>query len=297
MDEQSPIAATLAQVGPRLRRVRDQRGVTLSALAEATGISRSTLSRLESGQRRPSLELLLPIAQAHQVPLDELIGAPEVGDPRIRVRPRVHKGRTVIPLSAQTGGVQAWKSIIPANQNQPEPVTHEGYEWLYVLSGRLRLVLADHDLILGPGEAAEFDTRLPHWFGPAEDSPWKSSTSSAPKENACTSGPNPTPRKSHQPDRKHPSLETPFGRHGEWPVGYWIRAHGWTALLRCTRSHSIAFRALSARLAVFAMGTSEFRTPGSIVHPCSASKGRILISPMARVVKERATPNQQASTS
>ncbi|MGW1193104.1 cupin domain-containing protein [Streptomyces sp. NPDC002559] len=111
------------------------------------------------------------VAQAHQVPLDELVGAPEVGDPRIRVRPRVHRGRTVIPLSAQAGGVQAWKSIIPAGQNRPEPVTHEGYEWLYVLSGRLRLVLADHDMVMGPGEAAEFDTRLPHRFGPAEDSP------------------------------------------------------------------------------------------------------------------------------
>lgn len=171
MEEQSPIAATLAQVGTRLRRVRTQRGVTLSALAEATGISKSTLSRLESGQRRPSLELLLPIAQAHQVPLDELVAAPEVGDPRIRCKPRVHRGRTVIPLSTQPGRLQAWKSIIPAEHKRPDPVTHEGYEWLYVLSGRLRLILADHDLIMEPGEAAEFDTRLPHWFGPAGESP------------------------------------------------------------------------------------------------------------------------------
>ncbi|TGG78399.1 helix-turn-helix domain-containing protein [Streptomyces albus] len=171
MDEPSPIAATLAQVGTRLRRIRAQRGVTLSALAEATGISKSTLSRLESGQRRPSLELLLPIAHAHQVPLDELVGATEVGDPRVRLKPRVHHGRTVIALSARPGGLQAWKSVIPAEQNRPEPVTHEGYEWLYVLSGRLRLVLADHDLVLEPGEMAEFDTRLPHWFGSTGRSP------------------------------------------------------------------------------------------------------------------------------
>lgn len=170
MDEQSPIAATLAQVGSRLRRIRTQRGVSLSALAEATGISKSTLSRLEAGQRRPSLELLLPIAQAHQLPLDELVGAPEVGDPRIRCKPRMQRGRTVIPLTVQPGPLQAWKSIIPAEQNQPEPCTHEGYEWLYVLSGRLRLILADHDLIMEPGEAAEFDTRLPHWFGPTGES-------------------------------------------------------------------------------------------------------------------------------
>ncbi|MER5426643.1 helix-turn-helix domain-containing protein [Streptosporangium roseum] len=171
MDEQSPIAATLAQVGSRLKRIRTQRGISLSALAEATGISKSTLSRLETGQRRPSLELLLPIAQAHQVPLDELVGAPEVGDPRIRSRPRVRNGRTVIPLTVHPGSLQAWKSIIPAEQNRPEPVTHEGYEWLYVLSGRMRLIVAGHDLIMGPGEAAEFDTRLPHWFGPTGESP------------------------------------------------------------------------------------------------------------------------------
>jgi transcriptional regulator with XRE-family HTH domain len=162
---------TLAQVGPRLRRIRTQRGVSLSALSEATGISKSTLSRLESGQRRPSLELLLPIAQAHQVPLDELVGAPDVGDPRVRCKPLVRNGRTVIPLTTQPGPLQAWKSIIPAEQNQPRPITHEGYEWMYVLSGRVRLVVADHDLVLGPGEAAEFDTRLPHWFGPAGNSP------------------------------------------------------------------------------------------------------------------------------
>ncbi|MER5325641.1 helix-turn-helix domain-containing protein [Streptosporangium roseum] len=171
MDEQSPIAATLAQVGSRLKRIRTQRGISLSALAEATGISKSTLSRLETGQRRPSLELLLPIAQAHQVPLDELVGAPEVGDPRIRSRPRVRNGRTVIPLTVHPGSLQAWKSIIPAEQNRPELITHEGYEWLYVLSGRMRLIVAGHDLIMGPGEAAEFDTRLPHWFGPTGESP------------------------------------------------------------------------------------------------------------------------------
>jgi transcriptional regulator with XRE-family HTH domain len=171
MDEQSPIATTLAQVGPRLRRIRTERGVSLSALAEATGISKSTLSRLETGQRRPSLELLLPIAQAHQVPLDELVDAPEVGDPRIRSKPSVRNGRTVIPLSPHPGPLHAWKSIIPAEQNRPELRTHEGYEWLYVLSGRLRLIVDDRDLILGPGEAAEFDTRLPHWFGSADGEP------------------------------------------------------------------------------------------------------------------------------
>src|ERR671920_2227870 len=107
----------LAEVGPRLRRLRVRRGITLTALAATTGISKSTLSRLENGQRKPSLELLLPLAQAYRVPLDDLVGAPEVGDPRVRLKPRRVKGRTVLPLSGQPNGVQAWKIIIPKGQS------------------------------------------------------------------------------------------------------------------------------------------------------------------------------------
>jgi transcriptional regulator with XRE-family HTH domain len=165
------ITAALAEIGPRLKRARTQRGVTLTELSAATGISKSTLSRLEAGQRKPSLELLLPIAHAHHVPLDELIGAPEVRDPRIRATPRRSHGRVAYPLTRQPGGLQAWKIIIPPEEREPEPRTHEGYEWLYVLSGQLRLILAEHDITMGPGEVAEFDTRLPHWFGPARDKP------------------------------------------------------------------------------------------------------------------------------
>jgi transcriptional regulator with XRE-family HTH domain len=168
-DTTSVIAATLNQVGARLKRLRTQRGVTLTALAASTGISKSTLSRLETGQRRPTLELLLPLAQAYNVPLDDLVGAPEVGDPRIRLKPRRAHGRTVIPLTRQPGGIQAWKIIIPASKAAPEIKTHEGYEWLYVLSGRMRLILGDHDLVLGTGEVVEFDTRIPHWFGSTEN--------------------------------------------------------------------------------------------------------------------------------
>lgn len=164
-DARTAIAEALGQVGPRLKRLRTQRGVTLTGLAATTGISKSTLSRLETGDRRPSLELLLPLAQAYHVPLDDLVGAPEVGDPRVRLKPRSANGRTVIPLTRQPGGMQAWKIIIPTSKSEPELRAHEGYEALYVLTGRMRLLLGDHDLVLGAGEVAEFDTRIPHWFG------------------------------------------------------------------------------------------------------------------------------------
>lgn len=155
----------LQAVGPRLRALRQQRGATLAQLSETTGISVSTLSRLEAGQRRPTLELLLQLARAHQVPLDELVDAPETGDPRIRARPVTRHGMTFVPLTRRPGGLQAFKMIIPPSPGaEPDPRVHEGYEWMYVLSGRLRLVLAEHDVILTPGEVAEFDTHVPHWF-------------------------------------------------------------------------------------------------------------------------------------
>ena len=160
----------LTAVGPRLRALRRQRDITLTDLSAETGISVSTLSRLESGQRRPNLELLLPLARAYGVPLDELVGAPPTGDPRIHLRPISRFGRTLVPLTRRAGGLQAYKQVIPADPRpqEPEQQSHEGYEWLYVLNGRLRLVLGEQDLVLLPGEAAEFDTRVPHWFGGAD---------------------------------------------------------------------------------------------------------------------------------
>ncbi|MEV4125890.1 XRE family transcriptional regulator [Nocardia sp. NPDC049707] len=166
------LGRALDAVGPRLRALRRRRETTLADLSTETGISVSTLSRLESGARRPTLELLLPLAKAHGVTLDELVDAPPTGDPRIHLRPINRHGMTYLPLTRRAGGIQAYKLVIPPNtRDEPDPRTHEGYEWLYVLNGRLRLILGDHDVILTPGEAAEFDTRIPHWFGTADPEP------------------------------------------------------------------------------------------------------------------------------
>jgi transcriptional regulator with XRE-family HTH domain len=161
----------LAGVGPRLRAIRRQRELTLAEVSGETGISVSTLSRLEAGRRRPTLELLLPLAGAYRVPIDELVGAPPTGDPRINLRPVQRGAMTMVPLTRASPGVQAYKLVIPPQTCQPEQKTHDGYEWVYVLRGRLRLLLADRDLVLGEGEAAEFDTRVPHWFGSADRTP------------------------------------------------------------------------------------------------------------------------------
>lgn len=164
---ETDLAELLDGIGPRLRALRRDRGLTLETLAAQTGISVSKLSRLESGKRRPTLELLIPLARAHRVALDQLVAAPATGDPRVHLRPhRRRRGGVVVPLTQYPGRVQVFKQVL--TPREPMLVTHAGYEWLYVLAGRLRLVLGDREFLLRPGEVAEFDTGEPHWFGPAD---------------------------------------------------------------------------------------------------------------------------------
>lgn len=165
---------TLDAVGPRLKNLRKRRAITLADLADATGISTSTLSRLEAGLRRPTLEQLLPLARAYGVTLDELVDAPATGNPRVNLRPIAGPdGSTILPLTRRPGGIQAYKFGLPTGRDDAVPAlrTHEGFDWAYVLNGTLRLVLGEQDLLLSPGDAAEFDTRTPHWFGATSSGP------------------------------------------------------------------------------------------------------------------------------
>ncbi|TDC40034.1 helix-turn-helix domain-containing protein [Micromonospora sp. 15K316] len=167
------VDAALAGVGPRLRHLRTRRRLTLTEVSERTGISVSTLSRLESGVRRPSLDLLLPLAKAYRVPLDDLVGAPQSGDPRIHPKPVRRDGMIYIPLTRDASGVQAFKLILPPRKDEKRvgQRVHEGYEWIYVLSGTLHLALGDSLTTLTAGEAAEFDTRTPHSIASAGQQP------------------------------------------------------------------------------------------------------------------------------
>jgi transcriptional regulator with XRE-family HTH domain len=162
----------LEQVGPRLRAVRKARGWTLDDLAERAGMSASTLSRLESGKRQAGLELLLPLTRQLGIRIDDLLPEHEhERDPRVR-RPVIHRdGLIIAPLAPEDSPVHTYRITYPIGVDLPELRTHDGFEWLYVLSGRLRLRLGAQDLVLARGEAAEFDTRVPHWFGSAGDHP------------------------------------------------------------------------------------------------------------------------------
>ena len=162
---EAELAEILDGIGPRLRSLRRGRALTLEALAAETGITVSTLSRLETAKRRPTLELLIPLARAYRVALDQLVAAPATGDPRVHLRPYRRGGGSVIPLTQYPGRVQVFKHVL--GPRKQKLVTHSGYEWLYVLAGTLRLIIGDREFTLTPGEVAEFDTGQPHWFGPA----------------------------------------------------------------------------------------------------------------------------------
>lgn len=151
----------LEQLGARLRAARGARGWTLAELAARAGMSASTLSRLESSKRQASLELLLPLVQHLGIRIDDLV-QPESPDPRVR-RPVIRRGGIIIaPLAPEGSPIHTYKITYPPTSTPPEPRVHNGYEWLYVLTGKLRLRLGEQDLILTRGEAAEFDTGIPH---------------------------------------------------------------------------------------------------------------------------------------
>ena len=180
-------------VGPRLRRLRTDRGLSLAELSQRTGISTSTLSRLETGARVPGLEHLVALARAHAVSLDDLVGVRFSRDPRLRFESVDQDGRLTMPLAVPAGGLRVEHAIIrPPDRGSAEPDvhvhgsdsshgsrefesdalrTHRGYVWMLVLEGAIRLVVGSHDLIVEEGEAAEFDTRTPHWFGATASGP------------------------------------------------------------------------------------------------------------------------------
>jgi transcriptional regulator with XRE-family HTH domain len=156
----------------RLRALREERGLSLETVAHAAGMAPSTLSRLETGKRRLAVDHLAPLARALGTSVDALVAPEPESDPRVRRRARTVDGMRVLPLSRQGGsGPRAYRLTVP-ERGAPDPRSHEGHEWLYVLTGDVRLVLGDEDLVLRPGEAAEFSTRTPHWMsgvdGPAE---------------------------------------------------------------------------------------------------------------------------------
>ncbi|MCT7351097.1 XRE family transcriptional regulator [Streptomyces sp. 15-116A] len=203
------VDSALAAMGPRLRAAREQHGATLTTVSRATGIPASTLSRIETGRRTPTLHVLLQLSKQYGVRLDELAGTPPTpaapAAPRAAAPLSFGDDKAVWPLTRYVGGLHAHKHVLPALQEtparRPRQVSHDGHEWLCVLYGRLWLALGDHDLFLTPGDTVEFDTRTPHAV--ANTSP------SGPVEYLILYGP--------QGERPRPRTPPATGHAGRWP--------------------------------------------------------------------------------
>jgi len=168
------IDQVLDGLGARLAALRGEHGISLKVLAEYTGLSPSTLSRLETGGRRPTLALLLPIALAYGVPLDTLLGFPGFTERRVRSAPAAHTSDMIAwRLTHANISPEPLKVVYSVTESTPPPElpAHAGWKWMYVLSGRMRLLIEDQDMVLTAGELVEFDTRRPHWTGSTGEEP------------------------------------------------------------------------------------------------------------------------------
>jgi transcriptional regulator with XRE-family HTH domain len=158
-----------ARVRRRLRELRTEQGLTLQQISERAHIDVSMLSRLESGKRRLALDHIPGLAAALGVSADDLLGGAPAPDPRVHSKPVTRDGVTMWPLTNRgvAGGLKAFKIRISARRRKPPESlrVHDGHDWMYVLNGRMRLLLGEQDLVIEPGEAVEFSTLTPHWFG------------------------------------------------------------------------------------------------------------------------------------
>ncbi|MDT5182488.1 MAG: hypothetical protein QOI29_646, partial [Mycobacterium sp.] len=171
--EAKPEDSVDVRVRRRLRELRMQHGLTLEDVASRSSIDVSTLSRLESGKRRLALDHLPRLAAALSVSTDDLLRAPDAEDPRVQGGSHTNHDITFWPLTRHgpAGGLHAYKIRINARRRTPpaELPVHEGQDWMYVLAGQLRLILGDKDFTIKPGEAVEFSTWTPHWFGVVDE--------------------------------------------------------------------------------------------------------------------------------
>ncbi|MEU1271786.1 XRE family transcriptional regulator [Streptomyces sp. NPDC005799] len=162
----------LPAVAPQLRALRRRAALTLEAAARTAGLSPAHLSRLETGQRQPSLPVLLALARIYGTTVSELLGETVAErDAVVRaadMEPTVAGGWTYWQAGASSRGMQALRVRVPHGSQGDIVRVHPGEEWLYVLQGRLRLRLGDTTHRLGPGDSAHFDSLTPHRIA-AED--------------------------------------------------------------------------------------------------------------------------------
>ncbi len=163
------VEQSITELGRQFRSIRQGRGWTLDELAERSGLSKPQLSRLESGERRPSLAALLSLSKAYGLAVGAFFSAPDsAADIQVvraeKSQPQQANGLTYWPLStgASRFNLQPIRVVISPGRSELDRYCHEGEEWLFLLSGRLRVTVGARTEILSAGDSAHFDSRIPH---------------------------------------------------------------------------------------------------------------------------------------
>jgi transcriptional regulator with XRE-family HTH domain len=147
----------------RLRTMRQSLGWSLDELAARAHLSPSTISRIETGKRTISIDVLLALSRALHVDIGQLLDVgTEDEDVVIRPHSTATPGRTTWPLSRASSSTVAVKVRIEADAPRGAPQVHPGNDWFFVLSGRVLLTLGERQVEVVAGEAAEFSTMVPH---------------------------------------------------------------------------------------------------------------------------------------
>jgi transcriptional regulator with XRE-family HTH domain len=170
------LKSTTLRLAASLRTLREEKGLTIGALARQTRLSKSTISLIEAGTANPSLEVLWRLTQALGVPLGTLLGAEQRPAPRVI---RAGEGTVV----ASESGARLRLLLAQARQHRPEVYElslgkEEGYvsaahavgteEFLLCLEGRLEVGPQDQAVSLEPGDAIWFVADQPHSYRTAE---------------------------------------------------------------------------------------------------------------------------------
>jgi transcriptional regulator with XRE-family HTH domain len=163
------IQLQLASFGSALRELRQSRDWSLQELASRSGLSKTFLSRLETGDRQASIAAVLTLARIFNVSLASMFETQVASEPCLIVRateamPQSVNGLIYTPLSNADRffNLQPIRLTVSPKRKGKDHYHHDGEEWIYLLSGRLTLSLAGKTYDLEAGDAAHFDSRLPH---------------------------------------------------------------------------------------------------------------------------------------
>jgi transcriptional regulator with XRE-family HTH domain len=163
-------AAALTAIGLRIKEIRLARGMTLQTLSEASGLSPSMISLVERGRASPSIGSLVVIASSLGVMMSELVRAEPTPEEKLVVRASEtkpietaqHVIRRVLREDRTRGLSVAVNEYAPNTGSADQPVSHDGYEYGYVLEGQLTVTVEETSYVLEPGDLISYRSRRPH---------------------------------------------------------------------------------------------------------------------------------------